>query len=60
MNHLYSAQAKELLLKAGLEESRISIKIIEAIRSEAADILKEAGRGEYGTIVIGCRGASEV
>jgi nucleotide-binding universal stress UspA family protein len=52
--------AKEVLLKAGLEESQISIKIIDGTRSEAADILKETDKGEYGTIVIGRRGASEI
>ena len=54
------AKAKDMLLEAGLEESRISIKIIEGTRSAADDILKEAGKGEYGTIVIGRRGASEI
>ena len=54
----YIERAKAMLLKSGLSEDRIEIKIEEGTRSPANDILKFAKNGGYGTLVLGRRGIS--
>jgi len=56
----YLKKAKEMLLEAGVSESRISTKIMSGSRSAANDILEEARKNGYGTIVMGRRGLSGV
>jgi len=51
-------KAKGLLLKRGLASEQVGIKIIEGSRSAAADILKAARKGGYGTIIMGRKGFS--
>jgi nucleotide-binding universal stress UspA family protein len=51
---------KDLLMKSGVVEDRISSKSILHSTSRAGDILKEAKEGGYGTIVMGRRGLSKV
>ena len=53
-------KAKEMLIHAGVDETRISTKVVDGSRSAAVDILKEARRGDYGTIAMGRRGLSGV
>ena len=52
----YLDRAREMLLKAGLKETQISIKVVEGSRSAASDILQEARSSRCGTIVLGRRG----
>ena len=56
----FMTKAKEVLVKAGLSESQISKKVVDGSRSAASDILEEARKNEYGTIVMGRRGISGV
>ena len=56
----YMKKAREILLKAGLNEEQITTKVTEGTRSAADDILKEAQDNDYGTIVMGRRGLSTV
>jgi nucleotide-binding universal stress UspA family protein len=56
----YLKKAKEMLLEAGVSESQISTKIMSGSRSAANDILEEARKNGYGTIVMGRRGLSGV
>jgi nucleotide-binding universal stress UspA family protein len=51
---------KERLEKAGVEGSRISSQVNLHSSSRAKDILTEARKGAYGTIVMGRRGLSQV
>ena len=53
-------KAKEALLKAGLNESQLTTKVVDGSRSPASDILDEARNNGYGTIVMGRRGISGV
>jgi len=56
----YMQKAKEMLIKAGLDESKISSHIVDGGRSAAADILDAARQFGCGTIVMGRRGAANV
>jgi nucleotide-binding universal stress UspA family protein len=56
----YMEKAKEMLIKAGVDESKISSRIVDGGRSAAADILDAARRFGCGTIVMGRRGATNV
>jgi nucleotide-binding universal stress UspA family protein len=56
----FMRKAKEMLVKAGVSESQISKKIVDGSRSAASDILEEARKSQYGTIVMGRRGISGV
>ena len=51
-------RAQKLLLERGVASDRVSTKIIEGSRSAAADILKAARKGEFGTIVMGRKGVT--
>jgi len=56
----YMKKAKEILLNAGLSEDQIATKVIDGSRSAADDILKEAHKNDFGTIVLGRRGLSKI
>jgi nucleotide-binding universal stress UspA family protein len=56
----YMQKAKEMLIKAGLDKSKISSRIVDGGRSAAADILDIARKSGCGTIVLGRRGATNV
>ncbi len=51
---------KDLLVRAGVDEERITTKSILHSTSRAGDILREAKERKYGTIVMGRRGLSKV
>ena len=51
-------KAEQLLLDRGIAPEQISTKIIDGSRSAAADILKAARKGDFGTIVMGRKGFS--
>lgn len=54
----YLQKSREMLLAAGLKEEQLVTKVIDGTRSPADDILKEAQKGDFGTIVMGKRGLS--
>ena len=56
----YMQKAKEMLIKAGLDESQISTRVVDGSRSAAADILDAVRNSGCGTIVMGRRGVSNV
>jgi nucleotide-binding universal stress UspA family protein len=56
----YMKKAKQMLLDAGLSEDQIATKVIDGSRSAADDILKEARKNGFGTIVLGRRGLSKI
>ena len=56
----YMKKAKKILLDAGLSEDQIATKVIDGSRSAADDILKEARKNGFGTIVLGRRGVSKI
>lgn len=56
----YLKKAKEILIKAGLKENQVSIKLVEGSESADIDILKEVENSDAGTIFIGKRGCSDV
>ena len=56
----FMEKARDILLKAGLSEAQVSLKVVEGTRSAADDILKEARENGYGTIVLGRRGISGI
>jgi nucleotide-binding universal stress UspA family protein len=53
-------QTKNILLSAGLERRQIFTKVIGGSRDASVDILEEAVKNEFGTIVLGRRGLSGV
>ncbi len=53
-------EAKGRLLNSGFELNQISTKMITGVHSRAEAIVEEAGKGGYGTIVVGRRGLSRV
>ena len=56
----YLKKSKEMLLKAGLTERRVAIKVIDGSRNTARDILANAHNDGIDTVVIGKRGFSNV
>jgi nucleotide-binding universal stress UspA family protein len=56
----YLKKSKEMLLKAGLTERRVKIKVIDGSRNTARDILDKAHCDGIGTVVLGKRGSSNV
>jgi nucleotide-binding universal stress UspA family protein len=56
----YMKNACEMLIKAGLAEDQISVKLVDGSRSAARDILREAEENTIGTIIIGRKGCSDV
>ncbi|MBU4052734.1 MAG: universal stress protein [Proteobacteria bacterium] len=54
----YLEKSKAMLVKAGIPEDRISIKVVEGSQSPANDIIQEAKTASFGTIVLGRRGIS--
>lgn len=53
-------QAKQTLVKGGFASKNIALRIRKKKAGIARDILKEAERGKYDTIVIGRRGLSGI
>jgi len=53
-------KAKQCLTDAGVKSGQINTKIVSSVRSRAGAIIQEARDGDYGTIVLGRRGLSEV
>ena len=56
----YLKKSKEMLLKAGLTERRVKIKVIDGSRNTARDILDKVHCDGIGTVVLGKRGSSNV
>ena len=56
----YLKEAREKLIEAGLNEHQIETKIVSGGRNPAADILDEARKGDYGTIVMGRKGRASL
>ena len=56
----YLKKAKDILIKAGLKENQVSIKLVEGSESAGMDILEEVENSDAGTIFIGKRGCSDV
>ncbi len=56
----YLTKTRELLVKAGLAENQISIKVVDGSRSAARDILKQAEENAIGTMILGKKGYSNV
>ncbi|MBU2549480.1 MAG: universal stress protein [Proteobacteria bacterium] len=54
------AEAKSRLIMSGLDEKRISAKIVTGVSSRAGAILDEAERRGCGTIVMGRKGLSNI
>ena len=54
----YLEKSRERMIRSGLDEKKVSIKVVKGTRSPDKDIMKEAREGEYGTIVLGRRGIS--
>jgi nucleotide-binding universal stress UspA family protein len=52
--------AKTALVQSGFQENKISTKMVVGVQSRAAAIVKEAKGEDYGTIVLGRRGLSQV
>ena len=50
--------AREMLLNAGFTENRITVKVVDGGRSPADDILEEARKNDFGTLILGRRGLS--
>ncbi len=55
----YLKRAKEILIKAGLKENQVSIKLDDGSESAEIDILKEVENSDAGTIILGKRGCSD-
>ncbi len=56
----YLKKSKEILLKAGLTERQITIKVIDGSRNTARDILNMARSNGIGTVVMGKKGHSNI
>jgi len=56
----YMEKANEMLINAGVDKSKISIRIVDGGRSAAFDILDAARQLDCGTIVMGRRGVTNV
>jgi nucleotide-binding universal stress UspA family protein len=56
----YLKKSKEMLLQAGLTEPQTEIRVIDASRNTARDILDEARSHAIGTVVLGKRGYSNI
>ena len=53
-------KAEQMLIKAGIEETKISVRIVDGSHNAASDILDAANRYACGTIVMGQRGVTGV
>jgi len=58
IDHFY-AQALHKFREAGLQESQIELKVVRCVMDVGKAISDEADRGDYGTVVIGRRGANQ-
>ncbi len=54
----YMTNAREMLLRAGFTEDRVAVKVVDGGRSPADDILEEARKNDFGTLILGRRGLS--
>ncbi len=54
----YMLKAKDMLIKAGLKEAQITVRVDDGSHSAAADILKAVDRLGCGTIVMGRQGVT--
>ncbi len=59
VRHLFS-RYRSCLIEAGIDPERISTKCTVGSHSRAADIVREAREGGYGTIALGRRGISKI
>jgi nucleotide-binding universal stress UspA family protein len=53
-------EARKILGQAGFDQNRIATKLIIGVQSRAAAIVDEARKKNFGTIVMGRRGLSQV
>jgi nucleotide-binding universal stress UspA family protein len=53
-------EAKKHLVKMGMDESLVTVKYSERKKSVAKQIIDEVKSGQYGTVVIGRRGQSNI
>jgi nucleotide-binding universal stress UspA family protein len=53
-------QLKKRMFKAGFDQKKVTGKVVTGAESRAAEIVREAEAGNFGTIVIGRRGLSRV
>ena len=53
-------KARESLVEAGFEADRIETRMLTDVGSRAGSIVETAARGDFGTIVVGRRGLSNV
>ncbi len=51
-------KARQMLVNAGIEESRIQVEVLDGSRNPAADVLEAADRHGCGTIILGRQGDS--
>ncbi len=51
-------KARQVLVDAGVDPSRIGVRVAEGSRSAAADLLKTARSSRCGTIIVGRRGST--
>ncbi|UCG80128.1 MAG: universal stress protein [Desulfobacterales bacterium] len=58
IDHFY-AHARERFREAGIRENQIEIKVTKCTANVGKAIVDEAKKGNYGTVVIGRRGASK-
>jgi len=56
----FMEEAKKLLVKAGFPSKNVSVRIKNKKTGIARDIVKEAERGKYDTLVMGRRGVSGI
>jgi len=56
----FMQKAKKVLVEGGFASKNVAIKILKKKAGIARDVLKEAERGKYDTLVIGRRGLSGV
>lgn len=56
----YMKKAREKLIRSGIAENQISVKMVEGSRSPARDILDEAEENAIGTVILGRKGSSSV
>jgi len=56
--HPIMEKAKEMLVQAGIEKNKITIKITDGSRNPAKDIFEAARKHDCGTIILGRKGDS--
>ena len=56
----FMRQARDVLVKAGFESKKVTTRVRKKKSGIARDIMKEAARGNFDTLVVGRRGISGV